>query len=114
MSQNVWIKSGTVRNLFSGSGKTLTGYGDFVYKDSPNASFQAIVTGTGAVTATVTIEYSNDGVNPLDTVGGTITLSGTTTDSDGFISQNASWKYVRAHLTAVTGTDATVQVLMGN
>ena len=111
--QNVWVKCGHVRNLFSGSGVTTTGAGSFLYKDSPNATFQAIVSGTGAVSATVDIEYSNDGVNALDTVGGTITLSGTTSHTDGFTSQNAPGKYVRAYVTAVSGTGATVQVYMG-
>lgn len=111
--QNVWIKCGHVRNLFTGSGVTTTGAGSFLYKDSPDATFQAIVSGTDVVTATVDIEYSNDGVNALDTPGGTITLSGTTSHSDGFTSQNAPWKYVRANVTAVSGTDATVQVYMG-
>lgn len=113
MGSNVWVKSGHVRNLFAGSGVTITGAGSFVYKDSPDATFQAVVSGTGAVTATVDIEYSNDGTNAIDTVGGTITLSGTTTHSDGFTSQNAPWKYVRANVTAVSGTGATVQVYMG-
>ena len=111
--QNVWIKCGHVRNLFTGSGVTTTGAGSFLYKDSPDATFQAIVSGTGAVSATVDIEYSNDGVNALDTVGGTITLSGTTSHTDGFTSQNAPWKYVRANVTAISGTGATVQVYMG-
>ncbi len=113
MGSNVWVKSGKVMNLFSGSGVTTTGAGNFVYKDSPDATFQAVVSGTGAVTATVDIEYSNDGTNAVDTVGGTITLSGTTVHSDGFTSQNAPWKYVRANVTAVSGTGATVQVYMG-
>lgn len=110
--QNVWVKSGKVMNLFPGSGVTSTGAGNFVYKDAPKATFQAIVSGTGAVTATVTIEYSNDGVNACSTVGGTITLSGTTSSTDGFTS-DAPWKYVRANVTAVSGTGATVQVYMG-
>lgn len=112
---NVWIKSGTVRNLFPEpgvvSGGNLTGA--WLYKDSPMSTFQANVVGTGAVSAVVVIEYSNDGVNAVSTVGGTITLSGTTTSSDGFTS-NAPWKFVRARLTDnPSGTGATVQVWMG-
>lgn len=110
--QNVWVKSGHVRNLFSGDGVIVTGAGSFLYKDSPYSTFQATVSGTGAVSATVTIEYSNDGVNALDTVGGTITLSGTTSNTDGFTS-TAPWKFVRANVTAISGTNATVQVYMG-
>lgn len=111
MGQNVWVKSGFARNLFPGTGTTSTGAGNLVYKDSPKATFQATVTGTGAVSATVTIEYSNDGVYVCDTVGGTISLSGTTSNTDGFTS-DAPWKYVRANVTALSGTNATVQVTM--
>ncbi len=121
MSSNVWLKSGTVRNLFPQPGVTATTTGTAEYKDSPNATFQAIVTGTGAVSATVTIEVTNDpraNSDPanaawVSTVLGTITLSGTTSSSDGFVTSNAPWKYVRANVTAISGTGATVQVYMG-
>lgn len=120
MSSNVWQKSGTVRNMFPEPGTTngaLTGA--WLYKDSPQTTYQATVSGTGAVTATVVIEYSND-VNPatglgnaLSTVGGTITLTGTTVTSDGFTTSNAPWKWSRARTTAISGTGATVQVYQG-
>ncbi len=106
---NVNVKSGYVHTIMVG--KTTTGAGDWKYKDSPYAAFQAIVTGTGAVTATVDIEMSNDGVNVVDTAAGTITLSGTTSHSDGFTT-NSPWKYVRANVTAISGTNASVEVLM--
>ena len=118
MGQNVWVKSGTVRTLFTpteatGTGVTSTATSKWNYKDSPDATFQAVVTGTGAVTATVVIEMSNDGVNALETAAGTITLSGTTTSTDGFTTSNAPWKYARARITAISGTGAIVQVYMG-
>ena len=112
MSGNVWVKSGRVMNLFSGSGVTSTGAGSFVYKDSPKASFHATVIGTGTVTAVIDIEYSNDGTYALETKGGTITLSGSTYSSDGLTS-DSPWKYVRANVTSISGTNATVQVTMG-
>jgi hypothetical protein len=99
--------------MFSGSGVTTTSTGDFKFKNSPETTFQATVSGTGAVTATVAIEFSNDGVNALSTVAGTITLSGTTVDSDGFTTTSAPWKYARAVVSAISGTSATVQVFMG-
>lgn len=111
MSSNVWLKSGKVYNLL-GTGVTSTGAGIGVYKDSPYSTFQATVSGTGAVSATVTIEVSNDGTNWCSTVMGTITLSGTTSSTDGFTSE-APWKYIRANVTAISGTNATVQVYMG-
>lgn len=109
---NVRVTSGYVMNLFPEAGVTVTGAGAFLYKSSPKATYQATVSGTGAVTATVTIEYSNDGVNACSTVGGTITLSGTTSSTDGFTS-DSPWKYVRANVTAISGTGATVKVTMG-
>lgn len=108
---NVNLKSGYVHNLMDSA--TSTGAGDWKYKDSPHATFQATVAGTGAVEATVDIEVSNDKVNVIDTVAGTITLSGTTSHSDGFTTQHAPWKYVRANVTAISGTGAAVSVLMG-
>jgi hypothetical protein len=70
-------------------------------------TFQATVSGTGAVTATVLIQCSNDGTNWLTL--GTITLTGTTSATDGFASA-APWAFVRANVTARTGTGAAVTV----
>jgi hypothetical protein len=75
-----------------------------------NSSAQATVVGTGAVTASINIEYSNDKIKPL--AGFTILLSGTTSASDGDFAQ-PKWAWVRANLTAVTGTDAAVTVTVG-
>jgi len=115
MGQNVWIKCGRVMNLLPEAPNTPpTGAttGAWLYKDSPFASFQAIVNGTGAIGATVVIQGSNDGVNAVSTVLGTITLSGTTAVSDGFVT-TASWKYVRAVVSAPSGTISSISVLMG-
>lgn len=112
MSSNVWVKSGRVYNLFTEPGVTTTSTGAALYKDSPYSTFQGNVTGTGAVTATIVIDCSNDAVNWVATPLGTITLSGTTSSSDGFTT-TAPWKYVRARVTAITGTGATAQVYMG-
>lgn len=111
-TSNAWIKSGKVMDLLPSAGTTTTVTGDGRYKDSPYTTFQASVVGTGAVTATVVIDCSNDGVNWCSTALGTITLSGTTSSSDGFTTA-APWKYVRARVTAISGTGATVTVNMG-
>jgi hypothetical protein len=50
--------------------------------------------------------------SPLWVLLGTITLTGTKRASDGF-SKNASWKWVRAVVSGVTGTGATVTVSQG-
>jgi hypothetical protein len=93
-------------------GATSTTTGDWKYKDSPYATVQATVVGTGAVTATVVIDVSNDATYAVSTALGTITLSGTTSSSDGFTT-TAPWKYLRARVTAISGTGATVAVNLG-
>ena len=120
----VMIRSGKVVALVGGLNVTPTGAlinyigvtanttGNAKYKDSPFSTFQASVNGTGAVTATVAIQGSNDNVNWAATALGTITLSATTTASDGFTT-TAPWKWVRAVVSNVTGTGAVVTVLMG-
>jgi hypothetical protein len=91
---------------------TSTGAGDAIPSQlfPGSKTFQAVVEGSGAVTAEVDIEASNDGEHWL--VLGTISLSGTGSDTDGFAS-SAAWAYHRANLTAVTGTGASVSVMMG-
>lgn len=113
MSANVKIQNGSVLDLLSTS-TPVTGVstGNFLPKVSPFSTFQAIINGTGAITATVIIDCSNDGINACTTVLNTITLSGTTATSDGFAT-TASWKYVRARVTAVTGTISSIYVKMG-
>ena len=94
--------TGASADYFYGAGST---YGN------ANKALQATVTGTGAVTATVAIQVSMDNVNWL--TAGTITLSGTTSASDGFVLSAAPWQYIRSNVTALTGTGASVTVLMG-
>lgn len=72
-----------------------------------NWTYQATITGTGAISATVIIEVSNDGKGWL-TFG---TLSPASTDlATDAISGNASWAMHRARLTAISGTGASVNV----
>lgn len=68
-----------------------------------------------AVTMSVDIYVSNDGVHWLKYV--TIALTGTATaggvgPSDG-ITLQAPWRYIQANITAITGTGATGNVLVG-
>lgn len=72
---------------------------------------QACLSGTGAVTAAVTVEVSNTGIDNEWILAGTINLSGTTTATDGF-TLNAPWAYVRASLTAISGTSAIAKASM--
>lgn len=91
--------------------RNTVGVGDRFSNKPRNRSYQATISGTGAVSATVKIEASNDllGWVPL----ATITLSGTAIATDGAISESA-WTHVRANLTAISGTGANVIVTMGS
>lgn len=113
MSSNVWLKSGKVYNLTpSSGGATTTGAQSAIYKDSPYSAFQIGVTGTGSISTTVLIECSLDGTNWCSTPLASVSLSGTTSATDGFTTQSP-WKFIRANVTAISGTGATVTVLMG-
>ena len=94
------------------NGATATTTGNPASAPSPDRTYQATVVGTGSVSATVIIEGSNDGSSLSYLTIGTITLSGTTSASDGFVS-TASWSFVRARLTAISGTGAAVNATMG-
>lgn len=91
---------------------TTTGASDAIkgkYVHSAQASGQTTA-GSGA--ATINIEVSNDKVNWL--VAFTISLTlGTATTSDG---QHliARWEWVRANVTSLTGTGASVSVTAGD
>lgn len=93
--------------------------GDPVSVDPSSRSFQAILEGTGAVTATVVIDGSNDtqadpnDIKWVDSVVGIMSLSGTDFDSVGFGS-DVPWLLTRARVTAITGTDATINVIMNS
>lgn len=99
------VNSGTI---------TATGDGLAKYKDSAWGTFQSVATtSAGNVTATVNIYGSNDGINWCATALGTITLaSGASPESDGFTTV-APWKWVKAVLSNLTGTNAGAYVLMG-
>lgn len=122
--QNVRVSSGKVdvilgtvvtssdNNVTSYLGVTANTTGLREYKDSPYSTFQAVVSGTGAVTATVVIQASNDGVNWCATPLGTITLTGASPQNDGFTT-TSPFKFVRAVLSNLTGTGAACYVVMG-
>ena len=96
MSENVFVKSGRVTNLIpDGTSTTLTG--NWMYKDAPKSAIQVVATAA----ATVEFEVSNDGINAVDTLLGTVTLAAA--GSDGFTT-DAPWKYIRAVVTANSGT----------
>lgn len=75
-------------------------------------TFQATVSGTGAVTATVVLEVSNNASDGWVTAL-TFTLSGTTTATDG-ASYAPIWPYIRGKITAISGTGATAKLTIGD
>lgn len=80
-------------------------------QERPERCYQGTVVGTGALTATITLFGSVDGVNFSATPFGTITLSGSTSVTDNFAS-SAIWPFVRCVTASVTGTGATVNTLV--
>lgn len=75
-------------------------------------TFQAAVTGTGAVSASVAIKASNDPSGAHWITLATISLSGTTSATDGFATV-APWPFIKAELTDISGTGAAVSCWMG-
>lgn len=119
--ESVRISSGELPRYFrfaSGTNSTTAnGNSDAIYKESPYSAIQAIITGTGSVSATVTMQVSNEnetgqGLKSNWITLATISLSGTTTATDGFATI-ATWRYIRAVVSSISGTGATIEVLMG-
>lgn len=91
----------------------VTGAGIGFDCNEAKRTFQAFVDGTGAVTATVQVEVSNDNIHWCETEAGEIELAGTSTSSDGF-TIDAPWRFARGNVTAISGTGAAVTLLMGS
>jgi hypothetical protein len=92
---------------------TVTVTSTEVVLGSDSKTFQAKGSTTaGAGAATIVIEATNDITWPWLTLG-TLTLTlGTVATTDG-LAVLASWKYVRARLSAISGTGAKVSVAVG-
>ena len=89
-----------------------TGVSPRFFTSGQHMSFQAFgQTSAGAGSSTIDPEASLDGTNFFSLGTITLTLS-TTTSSDGF-AITAPYRFLRANVTAISGTDATVTVLMG-
>jgi hypothetical protein len=78
-------------------------------------AFQAYgSTSAGSGSATILIQVSNVDTDAAYITMGTITLTlGTTVTADGFAS-DAPWKFVRAKVSAISGTNASVNVVISN
>lgn len=98
------------------SAATATGAGASFSPRATPQTYQATgATGSGSGAATIKIQVSDV---PTPTANdwldlGTITLTlGVTSTTDGFTS-STSWRHVRANVTAISGTSASVYVYMG-
>lgn len=109
LSAQAGMFSLTIGNMLSG--QITTGSSSiFGPNKAGRKTFQATVAGTGTVSATVQILVSDDVAATPSILLGTITLSGTTSATDGFASEG-SWGYYMAKVTAISGTGATVAVI---
>jgi len=102
-----------VKLLASGitSAPTTSGAVNIEDLNSKEISYQATVVGTGAVSATVIIEVSIDGVGWLSDTSSTLSLTGTNVGS-AYLNSNGYWSFARVRVTAISGTDASVNVTM--
>lgn len=92
--------------------RTTTGAGDtFSNLRATPRTFQASIAGTGAITAEVFLQVSNDGTNFATMI--TFTLSGTGSDSAFAAVPAAKWPYMRAYVNSISGTGAAVTVTVG-
>lgn len=117
------IKATTPVALLSAA--TATGYGTIMHPRDRQATFQAYgTTSAGAGAAAIKIWASNientAGTLPASATDvdwvllGTISLTlGTTQTTDGF-AINAPWRWVKAEVDSISGTDATVTCVMGS
>lgn len=94
------------------SAATATGAGEVHRPNGAKMTFQAIgVTSSGAGSSDVLIQASLDNSNWVTLATISLTLS-TTASSDGFAA-NAPWEYIRANVSTLSGTGATIDVWMG-
>lgn len=96
--------------LVSGASIPVVTTTSFPYSNTQYRTFQATVSGTGAVSATVVMSMSNDGVAWIPAA--TFNLSGTTVATDG-INTLAPWQYIQTNISTISGTGAAVTVTMG-
>jgi hypothetical protein len=92
---------------------TVTGPGDTYRSGSGRRTihtFQAIITGTGAITATVLIQSSLDAIHWGTLV--TFTLSGNDSDS-AIAAAEAPYEYYRVNVTAISGTGCAATMWIG-
>lgn len=91
---------------------TIADTGPAIYllkEDTRNVAYQVTLTGTGAITANIAIEVSNDRVGWISDSVSEIQMSGDNIVSKGFAAKTP-WAYTRARVISITGTDAGISV----
>jgi hypothetical protein len=103
---------GKVKTALMIDGAIATGVHSAVEPLGNKRTFQAIGnTSAGAGASTIEIQVSNDGTN-FHTVD-TLSLTLSTTVSSDVYETAAPWKFVRGNVATISGTDATVSLIMG-
>lgn len=101
-----------MNNITILSAATATGAGSALSMNSAHFTAQASgLTTAGSGAATIKIQVSNNGSDWIDL--GTITLTLATSSSSDGLAAFAAWAYVRANVTAISGTGASVTVVVG-
>ena len=92
---------------------TATGAGSWVDARHFGRGYGVQVLGnttSGAGSAVVQIEVSNDGVNAI--IAGSVSLTLGTSVTDDGMTIDALWKFIRANVISITGTGAKVSAII--
>lgn len=101
-SSTVMLPPGTTGNVT----------GAWMPRTYTRSTFQHVVTGTGVGGCVITIQASNDGVNPIGVPAGQSSFSfNSSTVSDGF-DMDAPWMYARAVVSAASGSITSITATM--
>lgn len=98
------------------SSKATTGAGSTFRPAGTERTFQCFgTTSSGAGSATVLVQISNDGTNFEDLGTFTLTLDTTVVAAggSGFTSEKP-WVYVRGYVSAISGTGAAITLIMSH
>jgi hypothetical protein len=102
---------GSKLNLLDNATATVTGNPAYPY--AHNRTFHVVGSvSSGAGSATVIVEVSNDGANWLKLKQFDLTLEDPALNQAGYFT-DAPWQQVRGRVSAISGTGATVSLTLG-
>lgn len=99
-------------------GQSTTGFGPCAGPNQRRGAktFHVQLTGSGAVSATIQVMVSNTTASSAVlgnwVTHGTITISGTSVVSDGYVAMSP-WKFYRPYVSAISGTNASLDIYVG-